>query len=34
VFGALVQAGTGHLRYEDLPTLLAEVVEQVVGARR
>jgi AcrR family transcriptional regulator len=34
VFGALVQAGTGHLRYEDLPTLLAEVVAQVVGAHR
>jgi AcrR family transcriptional regulator len=34
VFGALVQAGTGHLSYGDLPQLLAEVVDQVVGGRR
>jgi AcrR family transcriptional regulator len=34
VFGALVQAGTGHLAYGDLPQLLAEVVDQVVGGRR
>jgi AcrR family transcriptional regulator len=33
VFGALVQAGTGHLSYGDLPELLADVVEQVVGGR-
>ena len=29
--GALVQAGAGHLAYADLPALLAEVAEVVVG---
>jgi len=32
--GALIQAGGGHLAYEDLPALLAEVADVVVGERR
>ncbi len=32
-FGALVEAGTGHLSYEDLPALLSEVSELVLGGR-
>ena len=33
-FGALVQAGGGHLAYTDLPALLDDVVAQVVGSGR
>ncbi len=32
--GALIQAGGGHLAYADLPALLAEVAEVVVGGSR
>ena len=32
--GALIQAGGGHLSYGDLPALLAEVADVVVGDRR
>jgi AcrR family transcriptional regulator len=31
IIGALVEAGTGHLSYEDLPALLSEVAELVLG---
>ncbi|HZB70730.1 MAG TPA: helix-turn-helix domain-containing protein [Acidimicrobiales bacterium] len=31
--GALIQAGGGHLAYADLPALLAEVADVVVGPR-
>lgn len=34
VYGALIQAGTGHLAYTDLPGMLAEVVGLVVGGTR
>ena len=32
-FGALVEAGTGHLSYEDLPALLSEVADLVLRGR-
>ncbi len=32
IFGALIQAGPGHLTYEELPGLLADIVERVVPA--
>jgi AcrR family transcriptional regulator len=34
ISGALIQAGGGHLAYTDLPALLAEVADVVVGGRR
>jgi hypothetical protein len=34
ISGALIQAGGGHLAYTDLPALLAEVAEVVVGGGR
>jgi AcrR family transcriptional regulator len=33
ISGALIQAGTGHLTYAELPRLLADVAEAVVGER-
>lgn len=33
ISGAMVQAGTGHLAYEDLPALLSEVADLVLGGR-
>lgn len=33
-FGAMVQAGGGHVDYADLPDLLEQVVALVMGARR
>jgi AcrR family transcriptional regulator len=32
--GALLQAGMGHLRYDELPGVLARVADLVVGGRR
>jgi len=34
VSGAMLQAGMGHLRYAELPSLLEEVSELIVGSRR
>ena len=34
VSGAMLQAGMGHLRYAELPRLLEEVSELIVGSRR
>jgi AcrR family transcriptional regulator len=33
ISGAMVQAGTGHLSYEDLPALLSGVADLVLGGR-
>jgi AcrR family transcriptional regulator len=34
ISGALIQAGGGHLAYADLPALLAEVADVVVGGKQ
>lgn len=34
VAGALIQAGTGHTAYDDLPALLASVTDLILGADR
>ena len=31
ISGALLQVGTGHLAYDDLPDLLTDVCAQVLG---
>jgi hypothetical protein len=32
--GAMLQAGTGHLSYDDLPQQVGDVAELVAGGRR